>query len=96
MTPNILPHNDAPLMSAWERYKAGQCDWSEVQAEQDALMPRCACDTPTGLTFSTIVNRKVMRIPVCAQCLEGAKTSRRMFIDSQRLIAGGIWIREEA
>ena len=92
-----MQHNDTTLMSAWDRYKAGLCDWSEVQAEQNSLMPRCACGTPTSLTMVSIVNRRKVEIGVCDRCLENAKTSRRMFIDSQRLLSdGGIWLSEEA
>lgn len=89
-------HIDTTLTEAWRRYKAGQCDFSEVQAAQDNLMPRCAPhDTPTSVTFVTIIDGKRTLIPVCARCLEDATTSREMFIASQRLIHGGVWLREE-
>lgn len=91
-----IQHDIARRFDAYARYQAGKCDWSEVQAEQNSLMPRCAAhDEPTSATFSTIVNRTVIRIPVCVRCLE-SDVSRRMFTDSQRLIIGGIWIRDEA
>lgn len=86
---------DITLTDAWDDYKAGKCTWDKVQAAQDALMPRCAVHgTPTGAVFSTIVDRRVVRVPVCAVCLEQAKESRRIFIASQALVAGGIWLNE--
>jgi hypothetical protein len=92
----MTTHDDAALTDVWARYKAGQCEWSEVQAAQDRLMPRCAAhNTPTGVTFTTIVAGKRTLIPVCARCLEDAKTSRALFVASRRLIDGGIWLREE-
>lgn len=85
-------HDDTSLTIAWQRYKAGQCDFAEVQAAQDALMPRCAAHgTPTGVTFATIIDQRRVLIPVCGQCLEDAKVARRQFIASQRLICGGVW-----
>ena len=91
-----LPRGRLTLTQAWDDYKAGRCDWAAVQAVQDAMMPRCAAHgIPTGAVFSTIVDRQVVRVPVCATCLEQAKASRRMFIASQRLVVGGIWLGEE-
>lgn len=89
-------HSDDTLSLTWERYKAGQCSWAEVQAAQDALMPRCEPhDTPTGMVMTTIVDRRKVQIPICARCIEEAKSSRALFIASQRVIDGGVWLREE-
>lgn len=86
MTPNILPHNDAPLASAWECYKAGQCTWAEVQAAQDSLMPCCE---PHNTPTATMIDGR----PMCAACITEAGADLRLWLKSLGLIAGGVWTR---
>lgn len=80
-------HNDTPLTTAWERYKAHECDWAEAQAAQDALLPRCAAhDTPTSITIDGT--------PVCAVCLDEAGGELRLWLQSMRLVSGGVRWKE--
>lgn len=82
-------HNDTPLETAWERYKAGVCGWAEVQAEQDALLPHCtAHDAPASATIDGT--------PVCAACIAEAGDELRLWLKSMQLISGGVRKREGA
>jgi hypothetical protein len=78
-----MNHDDQALITAWDRWKAGLCDWSEVQAEQNAKLPRCAAHgVPTSATIAGV--------PMCAACIAEAGDELRLWIKSQSLVSGGV------
>lgn len=50
------------LTTLWERARAGQVDWSAVQAHQNAMMPRCANHSERSAPAAW------KDIPLCVEC----------------------------
>lgn len=60
--PTPLNIDDTQLAAAWRAYKAGALLWTDVQAIQAGLMPRCADhDRPAAV----LLNKR----PACPQCM---------------------------
>lgn len=55
--------DDTQLAAAWRAYKAGAMDWSDVQAIQASLMPRCADHDRPAVIF-------LDKRPTCPQCMD--------------------------
>lgn len=64
--------DDTALTAAYRAYKAGAMDWSDVQAIQASLMPRCADhDRPATIL---LCGRPVC--PVCQKALTPEELQR--------------------
>jgi hypothetical protein len=61
-----LNTDDTPLTAAWRAYKAGAMEWSDVQAIQASLMPRCADHNRPAAIF-------LSKRPACPACLDAAE-----------------------